>query len=502
VAVTDDSLRHGGDPVPSGEQLTRRALNGLLWALAQNWGNRLLTFLLFLILARLLSPDEIGLASTVAMILLVLGFVAEFGYGQAIIQKPALAPRDVTLPFLTSLVLSLVIAVAMVVFRDQLAAMLGVPGVAPLMWVAALSLPLATLSAFQEAFYKRALDYRMLAIRMLVATVLSGIVGISAAVAGLGALSLVLQALTLVLVSAVWLWVKPRWTPVRAVEASAWASMSLYSANVVGSRLIEFGTTRMVDILVLSQFGVAWLGIYTVGARVYQTLMQVLTSALTDVSMSALSRVADDQARLASSYLKSAAIGALAFSPAFMLLAVTADEVTILAFGAKWTESAALMPPLMVLGAVQSVQFINGSYFSALGNPRYVLLMSAIKAAVFVGLFLAFGAPSVAAIVAIFAVSQLSITPLTYALVARLLGLDLRAVAAAIRGLLFSGLAALAVFVVKTAFLADVSLIERLLATGAVFTLCYAALVALFARSQLKLLAGFIAARRGRPAAA
>ncbi len=100
--------------------------------------------------------------------------------------------------------------------------------------------------------------------------------------------------------------------------------------------------------------------------------MQLLTQAVMDVALSALSKIAHERDRIAGAYLRSVSLGALIRVSTFVLLAAIAPEFSLLLFGAKWGGSEAVMRPLMLIGAVQTVQFVNSAYFGAPGKPNYV----------------------------------------------------------------------------------------------------------------------------------
>ncbi|WP_062018165.1 lipopolysaccharide biosynthesis protein [Aureimonas sp. AU4] len=465
----------------------QRIMSGLLWSFAQGWGSRILTFVIFLVLARLLTPQAIGLAATVSLILLVLGFIAEFGYGDAMVQRAQLDPTDITLPFATSIFLSVTLAIAMAVLADRIEIWTDAPGLGPLLPVAALILPLTTMSMFQEALYRRAFDYRSLALRMLTATALSGVVGISAAFLGLGALSLVLQSLVLVAVSAVWLWCRPKWKPVREVNTASWRQLTRYSVHVLSNRLVDFGTTRSIEIIILSLYGTAALGLYAVGSRVYQTAIQVLATSVGDISLSTISRFSDDRARVRAAYLKTIALSGTVTSPLFVGAAALAPELTHLLFGERWTTSAYVMQPLMLLGAVQTIQFINGAYFSALGRPVFGVALNTLKALVVVPALLLFRTFDITGLAVVFALAQLLITPVSFGIVTRLTDVRPLDILRTLAPIVSSVAAAFFAVVLVRIELADITmpLAVRTGCLGVSFVVVYVALVAILSRDSV-----------------
>lgn len=403
------------------------ALAGLLWSVVQNWGGRLATFVLFLILARLLTPEQFGTASAAAIVLGLITVVAELGFGDAIVQRRTLEPDDVTLPFAVSVCVSLALAALAVVFADDAERWLAVPGLTPLVQVLAAVAPIVTMGQFQEAQYRRRLDYRQLALRVLVANLIAGPVAFAAALLGAGAWALVVQAALYAVIATAWLWFRPIWRPGRKLRWSSFVELAGFGLSVLVQRLVDFGSTRAVEVIVLGRHGVAAYGLYAVGSRLYQILLQLLQSALGDLALSVLSRIADDLERMRRLYLATIGVSAVFVAPAFVAIAALAPEISAVLFGQKWAGVDAIMRPLLLLGAVQCVQFLNGPFLSARGRPGTVTLLSGGKNAATLAAVVLLPAPGVADVALWFALAQLTLTPLSFATTARELGLGGRA---------------------------------------------------------------------------
>lgn len=479
----------------SNQDRQRQVLVALLWSLAQNWGGRALSFVLFLILARLLNPADFGLAALVAFILLLLSSISEFGFGDALIQRRTLEPEDVTLPFVCSLAASVTLAILIALLAGHIEHWFGIPGLAPLLTAASLALPIGTATVFQEVLYKRQMDFRVLAFRTIVATAISGIVGIACAYAGFGALSLVIQVIVQSAVGGLWLWSRPRWLPVRDYNLTSFRELTSYSIHVVLNRLLDFAIVRTIDMIILSLYGIAALGIYTVGARVYTILMQLLTQAVMDVALSALSKIAHERDRIASAYLRSVSLGAMIGSPVFVLLAAIAPELSLMLFGAKWSGSDAVMKPLMLIGAIQTVQFVNSAYFGAMGKPNYVFALNILKFCTVVPAMFLLPSHDIGQLTMIFAFAQLVVTPVTFVLALRLLGVGWDRFLRAIIGCLCASVLAYGAVELCRATMPEANLYLRVAVLSSCFGVTYLVGILLFSRKQLFSLVDFVVKR-------
>jgi len=473
----------------SGEAIGAIATRGIFWSLVQNWGAKLFTFVLFVILARFLTPTDYGLAAAAASVLLLIGLVAEFGFGDAIVQRRDLRPEDVNLPFFFSVGVATSLALIAALMAGTIESWLGVPGLGPIITVACAIAPVTAISAFQEMHYRRQLAFRQLALRVLVANLVAGPVAIILAYLGAGVWSLIAQTYLSTIVGLIWLWGRPRWWPGLRLEWKSFVELARFGASVVSLRLLDFAATRLVEIIIIGRFGIAVFGLYAVGSRLYQVLMQLLQSALNDVSLTVLSRIASERERMGGIYLRAIMIAAYLAAPVFVLAAALAPEICGLLFGRHWAGVDAIARPLLLLGAVQSVQYLNGAYLSARGRPSVVLRVALVKYGTMIAGMLLVPTAGVVELVTLFALLQLVATPLSFWAVGQELGLAWQRIIATLAP---SALACIAGYgaVALLRWQTDMAV-----AFVPGFVVIYVAVVALFGRSQVMAIAEFFRSR-------
>ncbi|SFU24813.1 lipopolysaccharide biosynthesis protein [Paraburkholderia aspalathi] len=405
--------------------LRQSVLSGLFWSLLQNWGGRLVTFILFTLLARLLGPRDFGVFAAAVAVISILEIFVEQGLGDALIQKEHVSLELLNTTFLLNLTLSIALVSLLVAFAPLVAALMKVPQLTNILRVACISTLINAFGFCQQAMYRRNFAYRWLALRFLIATAISGIVGVAVAYAGGGAWSLVAQVICASLINVGLLWAKPQWKLSARFDFRGGASLLRFSSNILGMRILDFGNTRFIEIFIAATLGPTVLGIYAVGVRIYQISMQLLSSAILDVAHSGFSRLAKDREKFNLAYYKATTISATLAVPCFVLLATVAPELCISLFGQKWANSAQVLTPMALLGAVQVIQFYNGASFNALGMPVVTLAINLVKIAFTAfSLWMTLGSDLDHMVVA-FVIAQALVTPLNFYLARRKLGIDL-----------------------------------------------------------------------------
>lgn len=154
-------------PSPPQQSLRQIASRGVFWSAVQTWSNRALTFLLAVFLARLLSPEEFGIASAAMLVLVLVPLIAEMGFGDSIMQRRDLKPSDLNLPFALACGTVTILVTGVVLLRNPIAAWAGIDGQSHFLLAIVLTAIIAVPTVFQEAMYKRHLRFRDLALRPL-----------------------------------------------------------------------------------------------------------------------------------------------------------------------------------------------------------------------------------------------------------------------------------------------------------------------------------------------
>lgn len=425
--------------------LRAKVIAGLLWSVFTSWGGRLLSLATFVVLVRYVGPPEVGLLAAAMVVLNFAELFVEQGFVSAIVQRREITPEQLGAAFVVNIALGALVFAALAAGAPWIARAMRVEGLAPILPWAAFVIPLRALGFCQLAMAQRQFAYKALAGRTLLAQAISAVVAIALAVQGAGVWALVAQALLNAGLTSALLWVGPQWRPQRPLDFAGVRSMAGYSVNILGTRIVDYGNRNGAPLLIAASVGPTGLGLYTVGVRVYETLLGLFTSAVTQVAHSGFSRLAHDPVRLAEAHRRAVACTALVALPAFTLTAIAAPELVQLLFGSAWLPSVPVMQAMALLGAAQSVQFFNGNALNAIGRPHLSLLLNIIKLCAGVASLLLTRGEPLAIIAWSFVSGQLAVSPLGTWLARRHVGISLRAIARALAPSLLASLAMLAV---------------------------------------------------------
>jgi O-antigen/teichoic acid export membrane protein len=396
-----------------------RVFNSLLWAAVRVWGNRLGGLLVFFILARLLTPEDFGVYASLWALLLFLEVLSELGIGDALIQKEEIDQTLLNTAFFTSAGIAVAIYAAIWLLAPTFAALMDQPILSTPLRIAALAILFNALGYCQLALCRRNFQYRWLAVRTLLATLIGGIVGVTLAFTGYGYWALVWQYVLTALVGLLMLWVKPNWLPTRSLSLRSLRVLLPYSSKLTASRILENISTRGFELGITYFLGARTLGVYSVGSRITLIAMQLLSSVVLDVAHAGLSRIATDKERLRNAYLTGLKLSSTFAVPAFIVMAATAEQICTVVFGPQWADSGPILRLISLLAALQAVQYMNGAVLNATGHTGQTMLLSFLKAIAAAVSLLGFYSHGIEGLTIAFVLGQVLVTPISFYMSAR-----------------------------------------------------------------------------------
>lgn len=343
------------------------------WSLAQQGGRQVVSYAVFIVLARLLSPYDFGLVALATAWIGLLGVFSEVGFGSALIQRPQVTPAHLSSTFFLNTAIGLLITLLGMAASWPLSRVLDAPEVQPVMLALSAGFLLNALGLTHMALAYRELRFKELAIRDLIATLLGGAVGVAAAWRGYGVWSLVAQVLVTSAAASTLLWVMFRWRPVRAdVSRTALAELWGYSSKLFAFNLFKYLAQNLDKLLVSVLAGPVVLGLYNLAQRLVMIPVQSLAGAVGNWLFPRLAKLQGDRARTRATYFQTSAMMALAIFPALAVLAVVAKPGIPLVLGAKWEPAAPIVPLFAVVGAAITLMSLAGPLLKALDRPGWL----------------------------------------------------------------------------------------------------------------------------------
>jgi O-antigen/teichoic acid export membrane protein len=407
------------------DTLRSRVLSGLAWKAGSQILLQVSRLVVALVLARLLAPDDWGLA---AMVLVFSGFVVVFtdnAFGTALIQRRDLRADDIATVFWTSAAIGVVLTVAGVVVAGPLASFYGDSDVRPLFAVLSLGFFVSALRTAQTALLVRDMSFRRLELAQMAATLIGAVTGISVAVGGYGAWAIVAQQLAETVTLTLLVGFLAPWRPTLRYSFTSLRRLSGFAGNVFAENLLYQAGRNVSALLIGRYLGAAAVGAYALATNVILVPFSRLAAPLQQVFFPAFSELSEDGNRLADVWIRASRLVGLVSIPALTGLAIVAPDFVDTVLGPKWEDATVVIQILACVGIVQSIQTLCGEVLLAVGRAgtllRFTMLWFVASVAAF-ALGLQWGIVGVAAC---YAVATLLVEPVRTFMVTRALGIPL-----------------------------------------------------------------------------
>ena len=362
---------------PAGS-LRRRATQGVLWTALEKWSVRLSTLVGFILLGRLLDPEDFGVVALAMAFITILTIVTDAGFATYLVQLQKLTSTIASTAFYISLVLSVVMATALALTSGPISAVLDTPALQPILAALAFSLFVSGVSSVPAALMRKDLRFRELAVRQISATVLSVVVAVVLAFNGAGAWALVAQTLVRTLVSTIVLWTTAGFRPAWTFSFPEMRVMTAFGVKSLGAQLANAMRGQGEVFIIGALAGTTALGLWTVAQRLVQVIVDLSTSIFSTVAHPVFARLQDDPPRLARALGTAQAGGALVLVPVLVTLSLTSDQVVPAVFGSQWAPAAGLASLLALRSLAAAMSNFNRSALMATGHPGTELLVTLV----------------------------------------------------------------------------------------------------------------------------
>jgi len=364
-------------------------LRGVSWKLASQVVVQVARVAFALVLARLLTPEEFGLA---AMALVIAGFVIAFsdlGLGAALVQRRQIDEQDRSTVFWTGVGVGVLLTLAGVVLAGPISVFYGEPAVHGLMAVLSLSFLVTALGATQRAVLTREMDFRRLELCAIAGVVVGGIVSVAGASVGWGPWALVAQQLTTTVISTAVLWLVSSWRPRWTFSLPSIRGLGGYGASVLGTRIVYRAQESALPLVIGRFLGAAALGIFTIAYTIILVPLTRLAIPIGEVLFPAFSRMQDERERASELWIRALAVLAAICAPAMVGLAVVAPDFVEVLLGNQWSDAVPVVQILAWVGLIQALQAWNGGILMGLGQASTLFRATLAFLAVYVAAFLA-----------------------------------------------------------------------------------------------------------------
>lgn len=356
-----------------------KAASSLLFKLCESFGTQGVAFIVSIVLARLLNAADYGQLGILLVFTALCQVFVQSGLGTALIQKKTVDETDLSSVFYLSLGIAAVLYLLLFFLSPVIARFYHMPALKSTLRVLALVLLPGALLSVQNAVIAREMRFRTLMAASLIATVLSGALGILLALRGCGLWALVAQQLCLPCVQCAVLWVRLSWHPQKKFSLTSIRGLFRFGWKLLAASLLDTGYIKLRSAIIGKQFDADTLGQYTKGQQFPELCMNAVNGSIQSVMLPVLSECQDDPARMKTLMRRSVMGSSYLVLPLMAGLAACAPSLVLLLLGEKWMPCVPFLQICCIDFAFYPIHTANLQAINAMGRSDVFLKLELIK---------------------------------------------------------------------------------------------------------------------------
>jgi O-antigen/teichoic acid export membrane protein len=365
-----DAVRAAEVPVEFDQELRGKTRRSLGWTVGRALSDQLFSLIVFVILARLLSKEDIGVFA-MAYVFAELGrIIATGGLVQIIARAKHIDDEQIDTIFWSNMVIAVVLTGLIWLTAPVIGGLFDQPTLVYPLQILSFALPLNALGACHLALRLREFGHKTVALRSILSGIIGGGAAVAAALSGFGIWSLVIQRCVTETVGTVLAWSSYRWIPGRAFSWTQAKDNLRFGGNLTIAQLVFLMLVRIQDLLIGNALGAAAVGTYRVAWRSTEIFATAAIQPFSAVGLQTYSRLQSNLPALRQAYCSMLGLCSALSFPALVGFGVLSNNLVPLVFGEKWHDAGVLGQVFAFMAIPYTLNYFASPVLTAMGNSH------------------------------------------------------------------------------------------------------------------------------------
>lgn len=362
--------------------LKQQAFSGMIWTSIQTFGNQIISFIVSIVLARILLPSEFGLVGMISIFVAVGGAMISSGLPNSLIRATDPDHEDYSTVFVFNLAASFLIYIILFFAAPYIAQFFKQPMLVQITRVSTLSFIISAFAAIQVVRLHKFLDFKTETKASVTSTLISGAVGVFLAYSGFGVMSLVYMGITSAIINTIMLWFMSDWKPSLIFNKNKFKTHFGFGSRILLTSLIDTIFKNIYIIIIGKYFSPAQVGFYNRADSIKQLPVTTFSTIFNKVTYPLFAEIKNDDIRLKSVSKQLMKMVIFIIGPTLMVLAVLAEPMFRFLFTEKWLPAVPYFQILCINGVLFPLHSYNLNILAVKGRSDLILRLEIVKKAV------------------------------------------------------------------------------------------------------------------------
>lgn len=364
--------------------LKTKSIQSIFWSSIQQFGSQGVTFVVSILLARLLTPAEFGLVAMLLVLIQICEAILDSGLSQSLIRSSNVNNEDYATVFYYNLGSSIILYFLLYVSSGLIASFYNEPQLTVLLQVLGLVIVIKAFSVIQITKLTKSLNFKTQTIIALPALVGSAVIALYMAFNNYGVWSLVAYRLSREFFSSILLWFHIQWYPGLVFSLSKFRVHFRFGLNLLLSSLLNSVFNNIYTLVIGKYFSASLLGYFNRADSLQKLPVHNLGSILNRVTYPLFSEIKEDNIKLKSTYLKVIGLSLFIMSPVMIFMGVLAKPLILFLLTDKWIEVVPYLQILAISGLLFPIHSFNLNILKVKGRSDLFLKLEIIKKVIIV----------------------------------------------------------------------------------------------------------------------
>ena len=357
-------------------------IKNFIWRFAERCGAQLVTFIVSIVLARLLAPEDYGTIALVTVFTTILQVFVDSGLGTALIQKKDADDLDFSSVFYFNFFVCIVLYIGMFLAAPIIAGFYGDSSLIPIIRVISLTIVISGVKGIQQSYVSRNMLFKRFFFATLGGTIFSAFLGIGLAYAGFGVWAIVAQQLSNTAIDTLILWITVKWHPKKMFSWNRLKGLLSFGWKLLVSSLLDTVYNNLRNLIIGKFYSSADLAYYNQGDKFPKIIVTNINSSIDSVLLPTLANEQEHIDRVKSMTRRAIKTSTFIMAPLMMGLAFCATSIVKIVLTDKWLPCVAYLQIFCVTYMFWPIHTANLNAINAMGRSDYFLKLEIAKKAI------------------------------------------------------------------------------------------------------------------------
>lgn len=353
--------------------------SNLIWRFAERCGAQGVSFVVSIVLARILAPETYGIVALVTVFTTILQVFVDSGLGTALIQKKEADDLDFSTVFYFNFLVCIFLYFGMYLAAPGIAEFYEQPELIPLIRVISLTLIISGLKNIQQAYVSRNMMFKRFFFATIGGTIFSAVVGIALAYLGFGVWALVAQQLSNAAIDTLILWITVKWRPKWLFSFERLKALFAFGWKLLASSVLDTIYNNLRQLVIGKMYTSSSLAFYNKGQQFPNLIVTNINASINSVLLPVMSREQDNVERVKKMTRRSISLSTYIMAPLMMGLAFVAPVLVEVLLTEKWLPCVPFLRIFCITYMFYPIHTANLNAINAMGRSDLFLKLEVIK---------------------------------------------------------------------------------------------------------------------------